>query len=513
MRPVFPGPARPRPHPTLKQDWRADEKAHLLAISGVILVLGFLTLGSTLVLVNNLEADTIRGQTGIHKDAHRIMSELNATLNRIMDQGTMEVAYYHNISASLEKEAQQQAAEAGFYASIRLTSEPSTQAFHRPGRCLGYDPDASTGGVIIGWEDESRQRGIAGAVYEVHMTDGRETLRTDYYVKFFDCLKDVVHTHIEDHKTAPGSVQEMALSRAVDAQAMRVEETTHRTTLEDLSPVIDESSFEVVKWNHPRNLTEQDDQTAKFPNNEAQVNHIQWRLDAPERMQADDILFDTSLLVVAHHEYEDPPEQEQDLVLNIYYPADADEPWHTQVIGPLQRTPSEHEFPLLEGPTGMEGWTREDIEDTLWELTVIGDHNPDRTIHVDAVQMTGDLWTHAPWEMDVVIEWEQISGLYEHHGLMLDYRIDPGTPGEQFELWVRESGPGGNASWWRLTGLEDTNGEWATFTMDLELVGDQVKELEFRLLDTHDADVRTPEDGDVVMIDRMRVTSRLPGTG
>lgn len=480
----------------------------MLTISGVLLVLGFMVLAPTVILINNMEEATRGSQkNGILTDTDQLLNDFNESLQAMVPPGNPDLPAYTNLSTGLQQSLKEKAALTGLYASVSLAEDPAAETYLRPSRCMAHDPGTTDEGIIVGWESDTQNAGIAGAVYDVHVTDGARTFKVIYYVRFFECLQDFMFTHAEDAWGDPGDVENLSASRKEDERPMNLTETNQDPVIQNVSPAIDPASYDIHHWSRPDNLHEEDGRTAKFVSSNVRSNYVRFGLLAPPGMRSGEELHDPEFEVIAAHNQN--PLIDQTLHLQVYYPYDATEPRISEEIGPLQRDLQTFTLNLPRSPTGNMNWTYEEIVDSKWELTVQGDHNPEREIYVDHFNMTGGIRMFQPYRLDAGIEWQPIPYVYEAHDVSLRYKVEPGTPDESFELQIRDVGPGGNDTWWGLTELTDTQNDWVSFESCLPLLGTEAKWLEFRIVDDNETDNLEGDDEDTVQIDLMRIESRL----
>jgi hypothetical protein len=495
---------------------RGDTRGHFLVVSGVLLVVGFVLFSTTLSHSVTLEEATERAQGG---DLVHEVDALMAAMDRaVADQawgGELNVTEFAAIARAVERAAHDHAARSGIFASVRLALNPDLETFWRADRCLGYDPDESSEGVIVGWDRDSLEHSIVGAVYEVHVSDGSRSLRFAYYVQLRPCAADEIYTHARGWSSTIGLLTNLPGSHVLAGQMDLTEEQDWSTLVFELvRPSINTSSYLTHHWSQAHRIAAEDGQSAVHPSQSTSRNYLGFSLIPPARLKVDDRLEEVTVQVVARHDV--APVNPQDLYLRVWptKPANLNNPPApaiSRVVGPLSTSLQTFNLNLPTGPQGAAGWGHAEIENAWFEFTVLGTHNPNRKIEVDYFKMEGGFWTFSAYRMNVRLEWPAIPPVYGDHELALHYRVAPGTPAEGFRLEVRDAAD--PASEWTLVhNMTDTSGEPdGVRIVAYPSATDPAlpNRMEFRIVDTDHADNWDPEDEDTVEIIFMRIVSRL----
>lgn len=501
----------------------ADAGGQFLLFSGVLLVLGFLVFASTVVTLNATDERTYGAQQNrMMDDVQEIVATLDGTLASMHRPGQMNQTVFQEAAGATEEALEKNAVRSGLFASIRLAENPDLVMVETAQNCLGLDPDASAagGGVIYGWDLETLEKSIVGAVYEIHITNGESSFQTDHYAKLQDCAADEIFTHADQWGGPLGFVKNFSAGRVDDDLAMDVTEELDWDNLVAMTvhPEINQSTVEVHRWNKEDNLLNLDGTYTEMPSRSASLPDNNWfhfRVEPPERMRPGDDLPNVTLEITGYKNVED----DQTMYLRVF----KDDTWADPVIDREVALPTSDpdlvEIVLDEYELGQGNWTYDNITESHWELAVTGPHNSNQAWNVDHFNMTGSIMTAQAYRLNLSFDWPGIPDVYQDHELLLEYRLDPATVDEGFRLEVRDrDGLIDDGKWMLVHNMTDTTAQpdgWSTGAYP-EAEGSLGPEplpnrMELRVVDTDQTDNWIPEDEDTVEIRLLRVKSQLGG--
>lgn len=501
---------------------QGDERGQFLVVSGVLLVLGMMVFASTLIALDaNHEAGERQERDRMVSQVDQIVATLDGALLHTVQPGEMNTTDFRRVAQMTERQVQENAIRSGLFASISLVedlTELDLALVQQEHRCLGVDVDASmeAGGAILGWDLDTLERGIVGAVYEIYVTDGSKSIRIDHYAKLRDCVSEDIQTHAIRWSGPVGVVENLGASLVDDDGRMNVTEELDWENLVELEvhPVINQSTIVDEGWNNPNRILNLDGTYTGMPSRASSLpdkNWFRFEVDPPERMRPGDSMPNVTLEVTGYKDNED----NQVMYVRVYM----DDTWENPAIEELVPLPLDDpetvEVILDELVEGQGNWTYEDIADSYWELAVYGDHNSNQEWNVDHFNMTGSMMMAQAYRMNVTFDWPDIPSIYGEHTLHLRYRVDPATEGEGFLLQVRDrDGFKADGAWMTVHNLTDTTLEpdgWRS--VETQVTADGLETLpnrmEWRLWDTDHFDNWEPEDEDTVQVELFRVESRL----
>lgn len=501
---------------------RGEDRGQFLVISGVILVLGMMVFASTLITLNaNQEVGERDRRDLMVSQVDEIVATLDKALLHVVQPGEMNTTDFRRLAQATERQVQENAIRSGLFASISLVdnlTELDLALVQQEERCLGVDVDASmdAGGAILGWDLETLERGIVGAVYEIYVTDGSKSIRIDHYAKLRNCVSEDLSTHAVRWSGPLGVVQNLSASLVDNDEQMNTTEQLDWENLVEVEvhPQINQTSIEVEGWNNPTNILQLNGEYTRMPSRASSLpdgNWFRFEVHPPERMRPGESMPNVSLEVTGFKANED----NQAMYLRIYQNDTWEHPAiEEEVLLPLN-VPETVTVVLEELEAGQGNWTYEDIVGSHWELAVNGDHNNNQEWNVDHFNMTGSMVMAQAYRANVTFDWPDIPSIYGDHTLHLRYRIDPATEDEGFWLQVRDrDGFVGGGEWMTVHNMTDTTAEpdgWRTVETQTTEDGSETfpERMEWRLWDTDHFDNWEPEDKDTVQISLFRVESTL----
>lgn len=524
------GAARPRGgpsgHASGRKAWQ-DKRGHFLLVSGILVTMGFMVFASTIVTMSSWEDRTHREQRySLVDEVGEIVFVLEQTLEAMHRPGQMNRTVFQEAAVATQAELERNAARSGLIAQVRLAQDVDLSFVQREGRCLGVDPDASVEGAVYGWNLVTLKKGIVGAVYEIHVTDGRQTMRVDHYVKLDECATNEIFTHALRWSGPVGRVENLSAAQVDDDKAMELVEELDWDNLVAMSvhPVINQSSIVIYNnWNQPNHLLKLDGTYTVMSSNQNALpdnNCHRFMVDPPERMREGDTLPNVTLEITGYKDLATTVDQTMWLYVYNDQPMGSQCPWEDPWIMepfdlPVGKDQADTiQIVLEEFHPGSGEWTYQDIVDSRWELKLMGDHQPSQKWNIDHFNMTGSMMVAQAYRLNVTFEWPEIPGIYEEHSLHLRYRIDPATLDEGFLLQARDvDGYVEGGEWWELYNMTDTGGAWVSVDLDVFAgvdpppLPDSSKRLEFRAWDTDHYDNWEPEDEDRVQVELFRMIS------
>lgn len=518
--------------------WRGGgsrrDGGQMLLLSGVLIVMGFLVMGTTLVQLQGMEGSTERTQRdSLMETARELIAGLNQTIRDSVIVGETNITSFQETLRNAEANLRDNAVRSGVYASVKLAADDLADLEHifwRDSRCIGYNPQGSEDGVIVGWERTSFQESIAGAVYDIHITDGRQSFRSLVYVKIMDCARIEITSVQTTIGIGHGTVTDPTAMRLPDGIATTLTEELDMDTIVEVMvhPTVIEDTIDVEGWNNPKRLLKLDGDFTGMPSRSSSLpanNWFHFQIDPPERMKPDETLPNITLEVTGYRERDNSLLYPQDLYLNVYPNKSA-----VGTLAPLvskkvvlpvgsDASASQTVEIVLEELVALTGeWTYDQIVDSFWELTVFGVHQPSQAYHIDHFNMTGGLMMSQGYRLDVELDWQDIPFQYSDHEVHLKYSLDGQTVDEGFLLLVRDrDGVLGGGDWMEVHNMTDTGGAWLDLTFTTAEAPDGSlhpvpNRLQFRIMDTIITDNWEPEDQDTLQIEHLYVTSRLQGS-
>lgn len=489
--------------PRRERSLRRDERGNLLLIAGVLLIVGFTALASSLVHMGTLEETTLRVQEQrlvvpieghmAELDAQFVESRAGLEQNRTRLQVVMRSAEAHLIH---------EAARAGLYVSlVPTTDDPSL--WRQPERCLGYDPAATGDGLVVGWSVDDLEETIAGVAYSVEATDGSRRMSFLHYVTLEQCTFAAITTTPAAHTASLGSASqsgtEYTLVEVVDPDTL--------VTVWLEAPIIAESIVSDY-WEDEDRIVAQDGDNAELASSWAALggNRLFFRVQPPAGLPDETRLENVMANVTAHLRNGG---SSWNVLLEVFYPAGDPSPLMSKPI-PVTTAAETHSLALPMGPSGA-GWTRDELGNTRWQLRVEGPHESNQELRVDHFMLEGSIETSG-YRLDVEFEWDSIPVAYTEHALHLRYHVpDEGTPDEAFLLQVRDAA--GALGWETLEEMRHTAAPQEVqraVTEYLHVEEAVWAEPVFRVVDAFPADDQVPDDEDTLRIDHLYLVSEIP---
>lgn len=501
--PDDPSPSAERPRREMAT-FREDESGQLLILTGVLLVMGFVVVGSTLVQVQTLEESTARlARESILVPFDDLVLKFNQTLRDSVTIGETNVTVFHNTANHSADRLRESAIGRGLYLSAETVKDPSTAIFWRDARCGAFKEVDD--GFIIAYHAETREESIVGAVYEIYATNGDQTMKTQYYVKFYDCLPRTTTTFVDSYKATPNTKGPpetvvdfvKAKSEMDGGAAANVTEQTVTGTAATTWITADEKSVS-ANWEDKNSIKFSDDESATKLSTEGANDYFRFNLDVP----ADAGVFTELVLHVdgwhANGQYTDDH-------IDIWATLDGKTsgPYEVTTGTSNPSTPPTVSIPL--NPNGVPVWTRAELDRTVWNLTI--DEGPlgqDSGVDwfVDSVRAEAK---HAPvWEaVTVDMMFDFIPPIFQSNEVEMKYQVTQHVEDLTFEVW--------DGTQWntRATITNPPLKSWQKLTYvltdaEMELLPDNKPK--FRLSDTSSTDPAAPTS---IEIDYLKITSEF----
>jgi hypothetical protein len=510
----------------------------MLLLSGVLLLLGFVVLGTTMVQLQGLEGSTERTQRdSLMETAEDLIAGLNQTIRDSIVIGETNVTSFHAALRNAEASLRDNAVRAGVYASVSLAVEEIEdleEIFWRPSRCIGYNKAESEDGLVLGWVADTFEESIAGAVYDIHITDGRQSFRSKVYIQIVDCADIEITSRHTTMRIFHGTVENATAMHQADGKSATLTEELDEDTMVYVSvhPTVNSTSIKVANWNRQYDLLKLDGSYTNKPSRSSSLpdnNYFYFKLDPPERMGPHDTIPNLTLEVTGYKNLVYSVLHPQNIYLRVFEnQTEYEAKNHTieEVVFLPTLIPQTVEV-VLEGlHSADEPWTYDQIVDSVWELRLNGAHYPSQHYYIDHFNMTGSMLMAQGYRLNLTLDWQNIPPQYGDHEIHLRYKLDPATPEEGFHLKVRDlDGVIADGDWMLVHNMTDTMGEpgycmgwddgWCSITVDSwDLWGQNEtwwipNKPEFWIVDSIINDNWIPIDQDRLFIDHLYIDSRL----
>lgn len=488
-----------------------DERGQLLILTGVLLVLGFVVIGTTVVQLRSLEESTSRIQRdGLLDSVDALMSNFNRTVRDSVLIGDTNLTDFKQRTTLGEERLRDTATRSGLYVSIALREDAPTTSWWRDSRCGGYSTTYTQDGVVVGYDLTTQEETIAGAVYDVHITDGRQSIRMDYYVKIFECMLINTPSFIYSVTTTTGTAEQVsAAASSIDNDAgMWLNETlAGQVTVKEVVPVKG-STLEgnATGW-APADAIKALDDVGAINVAPTGSTGLGWRFRQPPGLNANDVgvVYNMSVYIK-----ETPGVTNDDRIwLKANYTGETN-PIAYEITG-LTGAYQNLTFRPPLSPTGNAHWTKDEIKKTTWRLTHENVNGADlgRIIEVDYVQLVLHYTEPEGYQLDMTFDFLKVPSPFLDHSVSLRYRVTPGTAGEDFFLQAWNDV---TLDWDTIHTMADTGG---TFVDSGAVVLTQAQENSnkprFRIVDGTTNDNTVPGDLDRIEIDYFELMSSVPG--
>lgn len=431
-----------------------DERGALLILTGILLVLGFVILGTTLVQLNANEDKVTRAQRDpLMESVDALVRGFSDGIRGGVELGDTNLEQFRSYSEAQEELFRDTATQVGLYVDTKLNPDPPLHIFTGADKCGSYDVLRSDGGIIIGYERDTLTETVVGAIYTLEFTDGRQTVAMDYYVKIFECTPGELHTFPR------GVGQHMGAAEFTDIRDLRDDEDERAgiTAIEELTGIDIHTELahieigSVLEWQSPENVIGRDNKHANRPSPPV-VDLLPFRLIPTVRMNntVPIVINDMTLIVDAKHEYVVSAAQalvnegkNDFLQLKLYRPYD---PLDATTLLPYWH----HNFTLSNtmtsfgltppSPSGDPEWTIDEFTGTRWNVTTVtvGVKDEDHTFQIGYIRPQVVFAAPMGYQMNIELEWDEgkeaIPYSYAGHVVEAVYRIPGATPGEEFQI-------------------------------------------------------------------------------
>lgn len=183
----------------LRAGFADDDRGQMLILAGVILVLGFVIVGSTLIQLQNVGEETARLQRESLVDEFTTMlATFNETLGDATAVGNVNVEDFAARLDKVEQDVRVLTTKRGLVLEAERDGSPAAEqeaGVARPSRCANRLDNVD--GIVTGVENESRRASIVGVVYRVWITDGQETIQDTVYFRFYPCVVERLYTPLD----------------------------------------------------------------------------------------------------------------------------------------------------------------------------------------------------------------------------------------------------------------------------------------------------------------------------
>lgn len=485
-----------------------DDRAQLLILTGVLLVLGFVTIGSTLVQVQTLDESTKRQQRDNLLDTFdELLTKFNQTLVDGAFLGETNRAQFKDFAHRAETQLRDGATKRGIYLTVALDQQPTETFFQRTSRCYAYQ--SSDEGLIRSFERTTREETIVGAVYDIYAADGAQTVSAKYYVKLYDCLLSTTYTYVDSIEAHFGTAIRFANATQIDDDppAMTTKEVyrQYNPTYTYLD-VVPGSITSAAPWDQEVDLVVDDEgKQAEYEGSTEQADHIRFGFD-PAAIPPHATIATVTARVDSFKSVD-----VLDDVIYLKATLDGDTSGPYAVTTTLAET--SHLIPLTH-PAGNASWTQAELAATEFQLYVdSGLLTEPAEFRVDYVNLT-TYWYIEMHDLEVDFEFDRIPDLFHEHHVNVTYRmVETNTTGEQFHFQAYDPVLG---TWRTMHTIEYTDGAWAGFRD--RLVGDEYPATGnqrplFRVIDTDSRDKIRLNGADVDYIEfaHVRVESIYTG--
>lgn len=498
-------PATKAPVSGRETTFRDDDRGQLLILTGVLLVLGFVTIGATLVQVQTLDETTTRQ----HRDSlldtfDELLTKFNQTLVDGAFLGETDRAQFKDFASRAEAQMRDGATKRGIYLTVALDEVPDETFFQRQSRCYAYQ--SKDEGVISSYELNTREETIVGAVYDIYASDGMQSIATQYYVKLQECVDQDTATFVDSIEAHYGTVLRFAnaTQEGDDPRAMTVkEEYVEGSPTTSYLPV-DGTTLADDRWSNEAQIVSDDTDKATQDRSNPE-NFLRFRFDL-SAIPADASVSAVTARVDAWQE------GMVDDTLTLTATLDGDTSGPHLVTTLLVESTSTIVVPH---PAGADHWTRQQLADTVFELeanAVGAGHDPSGKFHVDYVNLT-TIWSLDRHDMQVDFEFDRIPNVFHEHHVNVSYRMpETNTTGEEFYFQAYDGTRSAGTEWRTLATITETGTDWGFIDkqlIDQEYPATGNQRPLFRIIDSDsgDADQVLDADLDYIEFDWVKVRS------
>ncbi|MBW3582615.1 MAG: hypothetical protein KY455_05895 [Euryarchaeota archaeon] len=524
----MPTPGKVRNDPSLLPEgpsrgataFREDESGQLLILTGVLLVMGFVVVGSTLVQVQTLEESTARlARESILVPFDDLLIKFNQTLRDSVTIGETNVTVFKNTAEHSSDRLRESAIGRGLYLSAEPVKDPSTSLFWRDARCGAFKEVQD--GFVLAYHAETREESIVGAVYEIYATNGDQTMKTQYYVKFYDCLPSTTVTFVDSYiatpntKGPPETVVDFVNAKS-ETDGGAAANLTEQVQLDAPSPgtaLADPPTTNVAGWENKNSIKFSDGDIAyKAPGTTA-ADHFKFNMEVASFPPGD--IYTNLVIHLDGWYYEDPVSLYVDDHFDIYAT------YKGQTIGPFAIQPSNIDPPtpptvsIPTNPWGNLTWTRAELAATEWDIKIDEGAAADSGIgfRIDRVSLT--LEYYPAWQtITADLMFDYIPPIFDTHTMEMRYQMTQHPEEFTFQVWdgtawnTRDVQVWDGATWTTHAFIPAPPANtWRTLqytATEAEVNGLPDHEPKFRLIDRDNNDFVAPTS---VEIDYLKITS------
>jgi hypothetical protein len=282
-------------------------------------------------------------------------------------------------------------------------------------------------------------------------------------------------------------------------------------------PTIRQETIQIQgNWNNQNNLRHLNGQYTTMSSNLAslvtQGNFFRFYIQPPPMMKPGDTIPNVTLEVTGYKNLAWNPLQAQSMYLRIYPNGGLVPTVIHEIPFPVGASNAATYHAVIPELIPLKGhWSYSDLTNSLWELRVIGLHQPSQHYHIDHFNMTGGMMM-SPYRTETVLEWQGIPSGYGMHTFEMRYRVtDQRTAGEAFLVQMLNSA---TQDWLTLTSMTYADGDWVDVAIDagdIAVAAASWLKPQFRIVDTQDDDYFSPEDQDLFEVEFIRIRSHLQG--
>lgn len=480
--------------------FHSDDRGALLILTGILLVLGFVILGTTLVQMNSIEDKTTRGQRDpLMETVDGLVKSFADGIRGGVEIGNTNITQFKDHSAGHVERFKDAATRVGLYTEVALYDHPA-QLSYLAEKCGGFHQLRSQDGVIIGYEEDTMTETIAGAIYYINITDGRQSIRLDYYVKVFDCMDRDITTFPDSITADYGTVlglDQLKTREDLGAAVVIKEEITGSVSS---TTTLQLENIAKSGWSSESKIMADDLDFASHSSGNAN-DHIQADFKMSNAMKGDYVTNIT--LRVDAWDSLGPLAKDDSLNLQAIYNG---VPFDNWTFPPLELSETTYTLYGRLSPSQNDHWTYDEVNNTTWRFWV-DEHetkDPSHFFYIDFFQPTVTYVEPERHIMDAEFDWPDIPDIYGQHELEVWYKRTAGTPSESIhiQVWNNETDVWQNAG----PGPLSVTSTWTQWTHTLTIHQYNDGQPRFRLVDDGDTD-NTAADMDVIHLDLFGVNS------